>query len=195
MIPHIAEWGHFIFLSIKSSLGSFSSLWITLTESHGDLFQDLTFPPLARCTKAPIWQSVRGGVAEHVQSLKEKGTNGSIRQNTVNKRDERWKASFFSETLQLMSGQKVTVYTPVALVRLKEPSQQQLSPHFHSTFILCCNYSRGLSALWALSGGATPSAASKSVLSTISPRCAHYTFKRNRWWCTAKILSEFAITI
>lgn len=30
-----------------------------------------------------------GGVAENVQSLKEAGTNGSIRQKTVNKRDER----------------------------------------------------------------------------------------------------------
>lgn len=193
MIPHIAGWGHFTFLSIKSRLGSFSSLWMTLMESHVDLFQDSH--PWHRAPKHLSDKVYGGGVAEHVQSLKENGTNGSIRQNTVNKRDERWKASFFSETLQLMSGQKVTVYTPVALVRLKEPSQQQLSPHFHSAFILCCNYSRGLSALWALSGGATPSAASESVLSTISPRCAHYTFKRNRWWCTAKILSEFAITI
>lgn len=83
------------FLSIKSRLGSFSSLWMTLTECHADLFQALTFPPLARCTKAPIWQSAWGGVTEHVQSLKEKGTNGSIRQNTGNKRDERWKASSF----------------------------------------------------------------------------------------------------
>lgn len=101
----------------------------------------------------------------------------------------------FLEALQLMSGQKVTVYTPVALVCLKEASQQQLSPRFHSAFILCCNYSRGLGALWALSGGATPSAVSASVLNTVSPRCAHYTFKRKRPWCTSKILSEFAIMI
>lgn len=33
MIPHIAEWGYFIFLSTKSWLGSFSSLWMTLSVS------------------------------------------------------------------------------------------------------------------------------------------------------------------
>lgn len=59
---------------------------MTLTECHVDLFQDLTFPPLALCTKAPFGQSVWGGVAEHAQSLTEKRTNGSIRQNVVNKR-------------------------------------------------------------------------------------------------------------
>lgn len=80
--------------------------------------------------------------------------------------------------------------TAVAPVRLEESSQQQLSPRFHSTFILCCNYSRGLGALWAFSGGATPSTESESIL-TIFPRCVHYTFKkiRKRWWCTAKMLS------
>ena len=141
-----------------------------------------------------------GGVAENVQSLKEAGTNGSIRQNTVNKRDERWKHPFFffffSEALQLMSGQKVTVCIPAATLRLKEPSQQQLSPRFHSAFILRCNYSGGLGALWALSGGATPSTASESVLSTISPRCAHYTFKKKEMMVFSQnTLSDYNLTL
>lgn len=90
-------------------------------------------------------------------------------------RDERH--PLFLEALQLMSGQEVTGYTPVARVSRSRASNS-CRRVFHSAFILCCNYSRGLSALWALSGGATPSPASESVLSTISPRCVHYTFKR-----------------
>lgn len=58
-------------------------------------------------------------------------------------RDER---CLFSLTLQLMSGQKV-IRAPVAVVCLKEPSQQQLPPRFQSTFIVSHDYSRGLSAL------------------------------------------------
>lgn len=107
-----------------------------------------------------------------------KGTNGSIRQNAANKRQ--WKIDWdkrctFFQALQLMSGQEVTVSTPVAPVRLKERSEEQLSPRFHSAVLLCCNYSRGLGALWALSGGATPSAAAESVLlrSTLAVRITH----------------------
>lgn len=113
-------------------------------------------------------------------------------------RDERH-PPFFAAALQLMSGQKVTVCTPVVLLCLKESSQPQLSARFYSAFILCCNYSRGLSALWALSGGATPSTASESVLRTISPRCEHYTFKRKRWWwkysLTVKLLYSKAVLV
>lgn len=168
MIPHIAEWGYFISLSIQSRLGSFSSSSEWLSQCYVDLFQDLTFPPLAQCTKATI-----GRGSWTCTKPEGKWNKWPIIQNMVNKRDGRWKASFFSEALQLMSGQKVTVYIPVALVRLKEPSQQQLSLRFHSAFILHCNYSRGLGALWALSGGATPSAASESVL--LSPLTVHIT--------------------
>lgn len=202
MIPHTASQNEatLFFSLLHPDRGLFlASEW--LSHCHADLFQALTFPPWHVAPKHLVcvceeegWWWWWGGVTENVQSLKEAGTNGSIRQNTVNKRDERWKHPlFFSEALQLMSGQKVTVCIPVAPVRLKEPRQQQLSPRFHSAFILCCNYSGGLGALWALSGGATPSTASESVLSTISPCCAHYTFKRERWWCSAKTLSLITI--
>ena len=80
MIPHIAEWGYLIFLSIKSWLGCFSSLWMTLTEFCRPL-SGSHFPTPSH----GVPKQGGGGVAEHA-SLMEKGTNGSIRQNVVNKR-------------------------------------------------------------------------------------------------------------
>ena len=151
-----------------------------------------SLPPLARCTKPPIWQSVcvcvcggGGGVAEHVKKAERKmGTNGSIRQNMVNKRrqikgNERepgMKENFFSEALQLMSGQKVTVYPPVAPVR----SRASNSCHRVSIPPLyCIVITAEASVLFELSQEVPPPQQHLSVLSAASPLCITHLTERD----------------
>ena len=60
--------------------------------------------------------------SDKTRGMKEMKIKGNERQSEI-------KGAFFSKALQLMSGQKVTIYTPVAMVRLKEPSRDSNSCH------------------------------------------------------------------
>lgn len=201
MIPHTASQNEatLFFPLLNPERGLFlASEW--LSQCHADLFQALTFPPWHGAPKhlvCVLWGGRGGGASLKMYKAWRKREQMAPSDKTrwiKEMRDE--SILFFSEALQLMSGQKVTVCIPAAPVRLKEPSQQQLSLRFHSAFILRCNYSGGLGALWALSGGATPSTASESVLSTISPCCAHYTFKKKEMMVFGQnTLSDYNLTL
>lgn len=161
----------FFFCPIKCRLGSFSALWMTLTVSCW-LLSASHFPTRGDLHQSTYLTEWVGGVCAHVKCLKggekKKGTNGLIRQKQWieetqiqgNERQSEMKGAFFLWHFSWWAVRRWSVL-PQPLFASRSRASNSCR---QSTFIVSHNYTRGLSVLWVLSGGANPSAASQPVL-------------------------------
>lgn len=161
---------------------------MSVNECHVDLLWALTFPPLAALSDIVL----RGASREVYKAWSKKGTNGSFRPNTMNKRDERWKVPVFLGVYVRSGGEG-------ACRRGSGPPQQAAASNScHSAPFcssLCCNYSRSLGTLWAFSGGVASSAASERVLTSVSAVHIQSKIKRGMMVHSQNSSSEFAILL